>query len=238
MWASLVRSVLPGPSLEVSHSSLAAATPPTLSPPLGVGVRVPQVPHITPQLRPPVQPKARQHAASWPPVDAGRLNVTHIIIHHRGELGKEGRDGELVCERGGGQGRTLLSRAAKIPPAPPLNLFNIPNPDQKPSTLPQQWWIKTSTRMACSSCSRGASERQGNMDKRWRIEGTRPLFSVFISLDCAALHYWVWVATLFTCIWKDVMAVWRTPTSLLVLGLSGNRKLEQMLGRPRVPLGP
>jgi len=34
-------------------------------------------------------------------VDAGRFNVTHIIIHHRGELGKEGGDGELVCERGG-----------------------------------------------------------------------------------------------------------------------------------------
>lgn len=101
MWASLVRNVLPRPSLEVSHSSLAAATPSAPSPPLGAGVRVPQVPHITPQLRPPVKPKASQHAASWPPVDAGRLNVTHIIIHHHGELGKEGRDGELVCERGG-----------------------------------------------------------------------------------------------------------------------------------------
>lgn len=50
------------------------------------------------------------------------------------------------CERGGGQGRTLLSRAAKIPPAPSLSdMFNIPHPDQNPSTLPQQWWI-TSTR--------------------------------------------------------------------------------------------
>lgn len=45
------------------------------------------------------------------------------------------------------------------------------------------------------------------------MKGTRPSFSVFISLDCAALDYWVWVATLFTCIWKDVTAVWRTPTA-------------------------
>lgn len=71
-------------------------------------VRVPQVPHFTPQLRPRFQPKASQYAASWPPVDAGRHNVTHIIIHHCGELGKEGRDGELVVRGAGGQGRTLV----------------------------------------------------------------------------------------------------------------------------------
>lgn len=62
-------NVLPGPSPEVSASQpwqLQIPTPPFLTPfgVIGGGVRVPQVPHITPQLRPPVQPKASQHAAS------------------------------------------------------------------------------------------------------------------------------------------------------------------------------
>lgn len=30
------------------------------------------------------------------------------------------------CERGGARAGLFLSRAAKIPPAPPLDLFNIP----------------------------------------------------------------------------------------------------------------
>ena len=101
-------NLLPRPSLEASSFPAwqLQILPP--SPLRGFGgVRVPQVPHITPQLRPPVQPS--QHAASWPPVDAGRLNVTHIIIHHRGELGKEGRDwGGAGVREEGGQGRTLF----------------------------------------------------------------------------------------------------------------------------------
>lgn len=73
------------------------------------------------------------------PVDAGRLNVTHIIIHHHGELGKEGRDRRAGVKERGGPGPDFLSRAAKIPPAPPpLDLFNISDPDQKTSTFPQQ----------------------------------------------------------------------------------------------------
>lgn len=115
--------MLPGPSLEVSSFQLGSfkSTPPP-TPPLvvqGGGVRVPQVPHITPQLRPPVQPKANQHAASWPPVDAGRLNVTHIIIHYRGELGKEGRDGGAGV-RGGGPGPDSLCPGQLKSLQPPL----------------------------------------------------------------------------------------------------------------------
>lgn len=97
----------PGPSQEVSPFQPGSFTsfPPT---PASKGkVRVPQVPHITPQLRPPVQPKASQHVASGPPVVAGRRNVTHIIIHHSGEMGKEGRD--MGRDGGGGaQGQTLF----------------------------------------------------------------------------------------------------------------------------------
>lgn len=52
---------------------------------------MPQVPHIALQLRPPVKPRAGRRAASRPPADAGRRNMTHIIIRHSGELGKEGR---------------------------------------------------------------------------------------------------------------------------------------------------
>jgi len=128
----------PIPAWQLQH-------PPPHSPPLGVGVRVPQVPHITPQLRPPVQPKTSQHAASWPPVDAGRLNVTHIIIHRSRELGKEGRDGELVCERRGARAGLLCPGQLKSLQPPLWTYSTSPHPDQKPSTLPQQWWIKTST---------------------------------------------------------------------------------------------
>lgn len=129
-----------------SHGSFKSPSLPS-SPPFGViggGVRVPQMPHITPQLRPPVQPKASQHAASWPPVDAGRLNVTHIIIHHRGELGKDGRGRGSWCERGGGPGPDSFCPGQLKSLQPPSSglIQHPPHPDQKPSTLPQQWWIK------------------------------------------------------------------------------------------------
>lgn len=73
-----------------------------------------------------------------PPVDAGRLNVTHIIIHHHGELGKEGRDRRAGVKERGGQGRTSCPGQLKSLQPPPLDLFNISDPDQKTSTFPQQ----------------------------------------------------------------------------------------------------
>lgn len=51
---------------------------------------MPQVPHIALRLRPPVKLSAGRRAASRPPADAGRRNMTHITIRHSGELGKEG----------------------------------------------------------------------------------------------------------------------------------------------------
>lgn len=116
----------PYSSLAASHAPLPPSAPP------GVGVRVPQMPHITPRLRPPVQSKASQHAARWPPVDAGRLNVTHIIVHHGGEPGKEGGDGELVWERGG--------------PGPDSLFFLCPG--QLKSLQPPLWTYSTSPHQA------------------------------------------------------------------------------------------
>lgn len=48
---------------------------------------MPQVPHIALQVPPPVKPRAGWRVASRPPADAGRRNMTHIIIY-RGEGGQ------------------------------------------------------------------------------------------------------------------------------------------------------
>lgn len=58
-----------------------------------------------------------------------QVDMTHIIVHHGGELGKEGRVwGAGVREgRRGQSGPDSLSRAAKIPPASsPSGIVNIP----------------------------------------------------------------------------------------------------------------
>lgn len=132
--------------------------------------------------------------------------------------------GELVWKSVGGQGRTSCPGQLKSLQPPPLWTYSTsPTLTRRPRPSLSSDGYKTSTRAwHAQAALGGASERRGNMDQRWRIEGTRPLFSVFISLDCAALDYWVWVATLFTCIWKDVMAVWRTP-SLLTPGSGAER---------------
>lgn len=110
-----------------------------------------------------------------------------------------------------GQLKSLQPHPPSLDPPPWPEALNPP-----PAVMDKK--TNQHTRLACSSCTRGASERWGNMDQRRRIEGTRPLFSVFISLDCAALDYWVWVATLFTCIWMDAIAVWCCPNLTLSSG--------------------
>lgn len=117
-----------------------------------------------------------------------QVDMTHIIIHHGGELGKEGRVwGAGVREgRRGQSGPDSLSRAAKIPPASsPSGLVKHPHPDQKPSTLPLRWWIKKQTSTHARRALRGASKRR-NVDQRWKMEGTGPLFLFHLTgLSCS-----------------------------------------------------
>lgn len=213
------------------YSSLAASNPPLAR--TGAGVRVPQVPHITPQLRPPVQPKASQHAASWPPVDAGRLNVTHIIIHHREELGRGRRGWRAgVRERGPGPDSFCPGQLKSL--QPPLWTYST-SPHQvlnPPSAVMDK--KQTSTRAWRAQAALGGLVRD---EETWiKDEELRVLGHCFhlTGMRCT------WLLSLssnFVYIWKGVMLSDVPPLHSWLWGWLVNSKLEQMPGRLQALFG-
>ncbi|RVE56692.1 hypothetical protein OJAV_G00223690 [Oryzias javanicus] len=167
-------------------SSLAAQPP---APPGGLCLKVP---HITPFSSDLLssQKQASMLQADLPPLsgggDSGRLNVTHIIIRRRGELGKDGRGGGLVWEKGRARAGLLLSRAAKIPPASPfLDSFDAPTRRPEALQAPTAAVDNQHTSLACSSCTRGGV---GGLVRKVLDEGSRVLGLFLFSSHWIVLH--------------------------------------------------
>lgn len=177
----------PDPHWRCPLSSLAALNlpPPPLPPPLLVSGLECLKCYISPLSSdlPFRRKQARMLAASWPPVDEGRLNVTHIIIRYCGELGKDGGGyGELAWEEeGGGPGPDSFCpgqlKSLQPPPTTSGPVQHPASPPPWPEALDPPATVMDKknqhTRLACSRCTRGVGlvGDEEAWNRRWRIGG-------------------------------------------------------------------